>query len=354
MKKSSFRTWMKTLSLKTRLTLTVGLILLSSILLSLGIVTLLNRIFPSLLQNVPQLLQLNILIFSITVIATRVFAKIFFDPILALQEGMRKVAEGDFKVQLNTKTSSPELREVVEGFNLMTRELDATEILKSDFISNVSHEFKTPITAIEGYVTLLQDENLSSQQGEYTEKILFNTRRLSTLMGNILLLSRIENSPIREGRTRFRLDEQIRQALLLLEPVWSEKELEFDVDLEELHLEGTEHLLHHVWSNLIGNAVKFSPYGGTVTIRLKKAEDRVIFAVEDQGPGFPEEAKKHLFDKFYQADTSHRQEGNGLGLALVKRILIREKGEVFAENPPGGGCRFTVALPLPEKKVASK
>lgn len=331
------------LSLRARLTLSIGIITLCSILISFGIVWVLNRFFPF-LGTIPQWLQLNLFSLTIAVVSTRFISKIFFDPIRDLRAGMRRVSDGDFKVQLNTKSSSKEIQEVIGGFNLMVRELDATEILQSDFVSNVSHEFKTPINAIEGYATLLQGEGLSDEQREYSEKILFNTRRLSDLVGNILLLSRIENSTIQTHRTEFRLDEQIRMSLLALEPAWSKKDVEFDVDLEEILWIGNEGLLRHVWDNLISNAIKFSPHGGIVTIRLRREAEKIRFCVEDSGPGLSEEAKKHLFDKFYQGDTSHKQEGNGLGLALVKRILDNVSGSVYAENLSGGGCRFTVLL----------
>ena len=155
----------------------------------------------------------------------------------------------------------------------------------------------------------------------------------------------MENQTIASEATAFRLDEQVRQAILLLEPQWSEKEIEFDVELEELSYRGDPRLLLHVWNNLIGNAVKFNRTGGMVRLRLARTDGVVRFTVEDEGPGIPPEARKHIFDKFYQGDSSHRQEGNGLGLALVKRILNACGGEIFMENLPERGCRFTVTLP---------
>ena len=219
-------------------------------------------------------------------------------------------------------------------------------MLQSDFVSNVSHEFKTPINAIEGYTMLLQGTGEGTpEQREYVEKILHNTRRLSSLIGDILLLSKVENQTIAREETEFRLDEQVRQSILSLEPQWSEKETDFDVELEEISYRGDERLLLHVWNNLIGNAVKFNPPNAAVRLRLSRSDGGVIFTVEDEGPGIPPEAQKHIFDKFYQGDSSHREEGNGLGLALVKRILNVCGGEIAQENLPGRGCRFTVKLP---------
>ena len=272
--------------------------------------------------------------------------KWFFGPITQLSDAMKKVADGDFSVRLTADKGIREIEDIYANFNLMAKDLGATEILQTDFVSNVSHEFKTPINAIEGYATLLQgDENLSPEMEQYVEKILFNTKRLSGLVGNILLLSKVDNQVIQSRVSTFRLDEQIRQSVVLLEPKWEEKDLEFDVDLERVEYTGDESMLMHVWNNIIGNAIKFDPPGGYVGIKMKQRDGEITVTVEDSGPGVDEEAKKHIFDRFYQADSSHKEEGNGLGLALVKRIVDANKGRVTVENRIGGGCRFTVILP---------
>lgn len=164
------------------------------------------------------------------------------------------------------------------------------------------------------------------------------------MVSNILLLSKLENQTIAAPRVPFRLDEQIRQSILALETKWTEKDLEFDVVMDEITYLGNENLMRHVWDNLIGNAIKFSPEKKGITIRLYQKEKQILFTVEDEGPGFSEDVRNRLFDKFYQEDSSHKQEGNGLGLALVKRILAISKGTVTAENKAEGGCRFTVVL----------
>ena len=272
--------------------------------------------------------------------------KWFFGPITQLSDAMKKVADGDFSVRLIADKGIREIEDIYANFNLMAKDLGATEILQTDFVSNVSHEFKTPINAIEGYATLLQgDENLSPEMEQYVEKILFNTKRLSGLVGNILLLSKVDNQVIQSRVSTFRLDEQIRQSVVLLEPKWEEKDLEFDVDLERVEYTGDESMLMHVWNNIIGNAIKFDPPGGYVGIKMKQRDGEITVTVEDSGPGVDEEAKKHIFDRFYQADSSHKEEGNGLGLALVKRIVDANKGRVTVENRIAGGCRFTVVLP---------
>ena len=329
-------------SLRTRLTALVTMEMLVCVLVAYGLDQLFNEVFP---WTVPLEIELVGVCLLIGILVTSQLSKYFFNPIKKLRAAMDKVADGDFSVRLEEKSSSKEIMEIYTGFNLMAHELNATEILQTDFVSNVSHEFKTPINAIEGYSTLLQDsENLDADQREYIDKILFNTHRLSSLVGSILLLSKLENQQIPSHQVEYRLDEQIRQSIVALEPAWEQKDIEFDVELDRVSYLGNEPMMRHVWDNLISNAVKFSPNGGTVKIHLAKKLKRLIFTVEDQGPGLSEEAQKHIFDKFYQADTSHKQEGNGLGLALVKRILAIEKGQIATENIPEGGCRFTVTL----------
>ena len=330
--------------LRARLVLFVALETTVSILIALGIDLLLDRVIqPS--REIPLILELIGISLLIGLLITGWLSKYFFAPTKKLREAMGRVADGDLNVELRSRSRLKEIQELFSGFNLMTHELRATEILQMDFLSNASHELKTPISAIEGYAALLRScDDLTAEQREWVEKIIFNTKRLSSLTGSILLLSKLENQEIPTNRTRFSLDEQIRQSIVALEPRWAKKQIELDVDLCAADYYGSELLLRHVWDNLIGNAVKFTPEGSTVTLRLTAAGDRIVFTVDDQGPGIPEEALRHIFDKFYQADTAHRQEGNGLGLALVEKILELEKGTVEAEALPEGGCRFTVTL----------
>ena len=264
-------------------------------------------------------------------------------PMTKLGKAMGKVARGDYKVKLDTEKGLAEIRRMNESFNIMTRELEATEILQTDFVSNVSHEFKTPINAIEGYATLLQGADEDDRQ-IYTDKILYNTRRLSSLVGNILLLSKVDNRSIPAAKTKYRLDEQIRRCIVYLEPRWMAKNVKFDADMEQIEYTGQEELLAHVWNNLIENAIKFGPDHGRIRIGLYKSGENVVFTIRDEGPGIKDEDKKHIFDRFYQADSSHRGEGNGLGLALVRRITDIEGGTVTADNAKEGGCIFTVTL----------
>ena len=331
-------------SLRTRLTVLVTIEMILCVLVAYCLDRLLNNVL-SLGWKIPLELELLCTCLLIGLLFTSQLSKYFFNPIKKLRRAIDQVAEGDFSVRLEDQSSSKEIMEIYTGFNLMAHELSSTEILQTDFVSNVSHEFKTPISAIEGYSTLLQgSENLDHNQREYVDKILLNTRRLSSLVGSILLLSKLENQQIPTNQSSYRLDEQIRQSLVAQEIAWSQKDIELDVELERLSYLGNEPMMRHVWDNLISNAIKFSPQGGTIKLRLTRKPEKLVFTIEDQGSGLSEETQKHIFDKFYQGDSSHKQEGNGLGLALVKRILTIEKGQITAENIPEGGCRFTVTL----------
>lgn len=269
-----------------------------------------------------------------------------FSPIHKISRAMSEVSDGDFTVKLETESRIKEIQDIYESFNLMVRELAATEIVGADFISNVSHEFKTPINAIEGYTTLLQNGDISSElRAEYIDKIIYSTKRLSDLASNILLFSKIDNQAIDSQKRSFRLDEQIRQAILMLEPKWSEREIEFDVDLESVEYTCNESLMLHVWSNLIDNAIKFDPHGGYVGVKMTADDEQITVTVEDSGPGISDEARGHIFDKFYQSDSSHKDEGSGLGLALVRQILTAVGGSVTVGDRTPCGSVFTVTLP---------
>lgn len=269
--------------------------------------------------------------------------KKFFDPVAHLKAAMREVAGGNFKVKVETDSKLRDIRSIYADFNAMVHELSAIETLQTDFISGVSHEFKTPIAAIEGYTQLLQDHTLSDEERDaYVEKILYNTGRLSGLVGNILLLSKINNRTAKLTKNLYRLDEQIRQTIVATENKWGAKDIDFDVDLAEVLWSGHEMLLYHVWSNLLDNAIKFSPRGGTIRMRLRRNEAGVVFTICDEGPGIPAGEAERIFGKFYQSDASHEAEGNGLGLALVKSIVTVHDGSVSVEP---GTSLFTVFLP---------
>ena len=334
-------------SLRTRLTALVTLEMLVCVLFAYGLDLLLNNVL-SIGWEVPFELEMVSSCLLIGILVTSQLSRYFFNPIKKLRSAMEKIADGDYSVRLEDVSSSKEIMEIYTGFNLMAHELSITEILQTDFVSNVSHEFKTPITAIEGFSVLLQEsENLDEDQLDCIDKILFNSRRLSSLLGSILLLNKLENQQVSTKQSKYRLDEQIRQSVVALEPAWEQKNIELDVDLERTYYCGSEAMMRHVWDNLISNAIKFTPENSTVRILLREEGAHLTVRVVDKGPGLSEETQKHMFDKFYQGDTSRKQDGNGLGLALVKRILSIEQAEIHAENLPAGGCCFTVKLSNP-------
>lgn len=313
--------------------------------LAMFIVWLLNRRFGVWLGIPYTIRVLLISILSGAAIAVGL-SKIFVSPMMKLGDAMRKVAGGDFSVRLDCTSKIRDVREVYGSFNTMVKELGNTETLQTDFVSNVSHEFKTPINAIEGYASLLQDSQLTDEQkNAYIDKIIFNTRRLSDLVGNILLLSKVNNQTISLKASTFRLDEQVRQSILALESKWEKKEIEFDIDLDEIEYTGYENLLSHVWLNLIDNAVKFSPQNGQIRIRLKQLDGSVTFSIWDNGLPIPEADIDRIFNKFYQGDNSHASEGNGLGLALVRRIVAAAHGTINVTSSEDAGTEFVVALP---------
>lgn len=267
-------------------------------------------------------------------------------PLVKLSKASKEVARGNFSITVSDSSKLEEVQTTFRNFNAMVRELNSISTLSNDFVANVSHEFKTPLTAIEGYAMLLQDPSLSAQEhSEYLDKILFNIHRLTTLVGNILMLSKIESKSLAEQYTKFRLDEQLRQAVVSLEPAWSEKNISFDAALDEVVFYGCESLLTHVWTNLLGNAIKFSPDGQQIHIRLLDQKECVVVSIQDHGCGMTPEVQGRIFEKFYQADSSHKAHGNGLGLSLVKRIVELSDGVIEVLSKPGEGSTFRVILP---------
>lgn len=330
--------------LKFSVAATLGAI--AVVMMTYGVVHMLNDVW-NISLGVPMGVRMLIFAVVFGVCIAAVLSRTFIKPMTDLASAMQRVAGGDFNTQLECKSAIGDVKEVYASFNLMVKALGETETLQTDFVSNVSHEFKTPINAIEGYASLLQDSELPrEQQAQYVGKIIFNTKRLSDLVGNILLLSKVNNNSIRPKASVYRLDEQIRQSVFALERKWTEKNIDFDIEMDEVEYCGYEGLMMHVWSNLIDNAIKFDSYGGSITMRLKKQGESVEYSIADTGPGIAPEEQKRIFAKFYQVDSSHREEGNGLGLALVNKIVTASGGTIAVDSTPGAGACFTVRLPL--------
>lgn len=271
-------------------------------------------------------------------------------PMRRLDKAIARLGHGDFDAHVEYK-SQDEMGKIVDNFNRMTRELGRMEYLRRDFVSSVSHEFKTPIAAIQGSAKLLgslsREKLTDEKMQKYTGLILEEAGRMSNLASNLLRLSRLENQSTAENITRFSLDEQIRHAILQLENQWKGKGLEMVVQCAPAVYEGDEELLMQVWTNLLTNAVKFTGTGGTITVRLAQPQPNAGVEIEiaDTGIGMDKETMDRLFEKFYQGDPSHRVEGNGLGLSIVKRIVDLHQGNLVYTSEPGKGTVCRVYLP---------
>ena len=267
---------------------------------------------------------------------------------------MNKLAAGDFKTRLEFSgplQNLPVTKELSESFNKMASELENTELLRADFINNFSHEFKTPIVSIAGFAKLLKKGKLSeAEQREYLDIIESESLRLSSMATSVLNMSRIENQTILTDVMEYNLSEQLRGCVLLLEDKWSHKNLELILDFKEHFIPANEELMRNVWINLLDNAIKFTPEGGKVEIAIFEDTDAISVAVINSGVEIPPESHDRIFQKFYQADESHAAEGNGIGLAVVKKIIELHKGHVDADSRDGRTV-FTVTLPKKTKKT---
>lgn len=273
------------------------------------------------------------------------FSRIALDPIRKVVDATRKVAEGDYSVRVDVG-GVPELVDLSRIFNRMTNELSSIETLRSDFINSVSHEFKTPIVSIRGFARLLKDQGLTEEERQgYLDIIIHESERLAQLSTNILQMSRYDHMEIVPDKATFRLDEQIRRVLVLMEPKWTDKELTLDVQMEDILYEANEDLTQQVWINLVDNAIKFSHHGGDIAVRLSAWNGGALFSIQDNGPGMDAETMGRIFDRFYQGGDATSRSGNGLGLSIAKRIVELCGGEIGVQSEPGQGSLFRVFLP---------
>ena len=270
-------------------------------------------------------------------------------PVRRILDGAQRLARGDFSARIQPLLgpgSRNEFDIIIEDFNNLAKELSGTETLRTDFIANVSHELKTPLAVMQNYALLLQSPELSEEKRlEYAGSISAATRRLSELITNILKLNKLENQQIFPQREEYNLSEQLCRSLLDFEELWEQKSLEIETELDEgVTVRGDAELLALVWSNLFSNAVKFTQSGGTISLRLSVQGDWAVVTVSDTGRGMSPEVGAHIFEKFYQGDGAHAEQGNGLGLALVKRVVDIMGGEISVESTVGKGSSFTVKL----------
>lgn len=270
-------------------------------------------------------------------------------PVKRIVDAAEKIVQGDFsvRVKLQSKFGTDEtFNQVIECFNKMAEELSSVETLRTDFIANVSHEMKTPLAVMQNYGTLLQALDLSEERRiEYAKGVTDGARRMADMMTNILKLNRLENQQIYPQITEFDLGEQLCECLLQYESVWEKADIEIETDIaEDVKVRADAELLGHVWNNLFSNAFKFTPSGGTVAVSLSTTDNYAVVKVQDTGCGMTPEVGAHIFEKFYQGDTSHFVQGNGLGLALVKRVIDIMQGEISVESVVGKGSIFTVKI----------
>ncbi|MBO5070236.1 MAG: HAMP domain-containing histidine kinase [Roseburia sp.] len=270
-------------------------------------------------------------------------------PVKRITDAAEKMAQGDFTVRIEPQSRFSIygiFDRIITCFNKLAEELGSVETLRTDFIANVSHEMKTPLAVMQNYGTLLQASELSDEKRiEYAKGVADGSRRLADMMTNILKLNRLENQQIYPQTTEFDLGEQLCECLLQYENVWEKAEIEIDTDIaENVKVRADAELLSLVWNNLFSNAFKFTEAGGIVSVTLTVTDHHAIVKVRDTGCGMSPEVGTHIFEKFYQGDTSHSVQGNGLGLALVKRVMDIMQGEIGVESTLGKGTTFTVKI----------
>lgn len=309
-----------------------------------------HRGWNDLAQIIIPVAYWGIVAVAMTLFTRRKIKRTYDEPMHQLAEATKKVANGDFSVYIpafHTPDKLDYLDVMILDFDKMVEELGSIETLKTDFVSNVSHEMKTPIAIIKNYAELLQMDGISEKQRkEYGQSIEAAALRLSNLISNILKLSKLENQRMIPEVETYDVCRQLCQCAILFEDAWEEKEIELETDMEDsAMIKADQSLLELVWNNLLSNAVKFTEPEGTIGIRQTTQGKLIRISIWDTGCGMSQETARHIFDKFYQGDTSHSKTGNGLGLAMVKRIMELLDGEIKVVSQDGKGSNFTVTLP---------
>jgi len=271
-------------------------------------------------------------------------------PVRKILDATHRITHGDFSARITprkTRSMVNELDIIIEDFNIMAESLSQTETLKTDFIYNVSHEIKTPLAVIQNYSLLLQNDNLTNEKREeYSKALLSASKNLNTLVTGILRLNKLENQQIFPEGISYNLSEQLCESMLKFETLWEKKNLNIAIELDDsIIIHADKELMEIVWSNLLSNAIKFTPDSGTVSVKISQDTKNIKVCISDTGCGMDEQTQKRIFEKFYQGDTSHSTKGNGLGLAVVKRIADITGITVSVESSPGSGSAFTVSIP---------
>lgn len=310
------------------------------------------------IQSIVPILYWGMIAVGLTLYARREMRRTYEKPMHMLAEAAGRVADGDFSVYVPTLHTTGKLDYLdlmILDFNKMVEELGSIETLKTDFVSNVSHEMKTPLAIIKNYAELLQAEHITEEQRkEYAKSVENAAVRLSDLIGNILKLNKLENQRIMPDIKVYDVCRQLCECILQFEESWDEKEIELETEIEDVaRIRADASLMELVWNNLLSNAIKFTEPGGQVTVSQTSDEKQIKISVTDTGCGMSRESMEHIFDKFYQGDTSHSKEGNGLGLALVRRVLELMDGEIQVASEEGKGSAFTVVLPAADFEYRS-
>ena len=278
------------------------------------------------------------------------FNHLFLKPINELSTVLKQVERGNYDVEVKADVQVRELRRLMRGFNRMTKEISSVELLKKDFISYFSHEFKTPITSIRGFSRQIKERDLSyDKQQEYIDIIYRESDRLIRMSSNVLTLTKLEHQATLTNTKIFSLDEQLRRTLLLLEEEWTAKELTLELDFPEIEINSNEEMIQQIWVNVIGNAINYSDYGGKLKIECKKDNEFAKVRIRDYGAGMTDEIRERIFEKFYQGDASHGASGNGLGMSIVKRIIDLCGGKIVIKSQLEKGT--TVVIYIPELRV---
>lgn len=287
--------------------------------------------------------------FLISAAVIKISSKVFAEPFKKSIEATKKVAEGDFTVRLETNRND-ETRELVDNFNRMVKQLGEIEIFQKDFIDNVSHEIKTPINSIQGFAKLLDDNSITEEERkEYVNIIIEETNRLLNLSNNILKLAKLQHQEKLSNEQEINLSVQIKKAVMLLEPKWKPKNINFSIDVKDTYFSGDEDLLFQMWTNLIDNAIKFSEQNGKISVSIENISNDISVRIKDNGIGMDTEELDMIYKRFYQIDKSHSGEGSGLGLSIVKRIVELSKGKIDVESEKGKGTIFIITLPKVDK-----